>query len=56
MIQFLFYAYGNITPIDLNANEKMTKEQWYPSTHTIYMFSNIQDGVDREDAGNTPST
>jgi hypothetical protein len=27
MIQFLFDAYGNITPLQLDANDKMMKEQ-----------------------------
>jgi hypothetical protein len=38
MIQFLFDAYGNITPLQLDANDKMTKEQWDPSTPIIYLF------------------
>jgi hypothetical protein len=27
MIQFLFDAYGNITPLQLDANDKMMKEK-----------------------------
>jgi hypothetical protein len=29
----------------------MMKEQWDPSTPIIYLFSKIQDGVDKSDAG-----
>jgi hypothetical protein len=54
MIQFLFSAYGNITPLQLDANDKMMKEQWDPSTPIIYLFSKIQDGVDKADAVNVP--
>jgi hypothetical protein len=56
MIQFLFDAYGNITPIQLDANYKMMKEQWGPSTPIFYLFSKIQDGVDKADTGNMPYT
>jgi hypothetical protein len=52
MVQFLFDAYNNITPLQFDANHKMTKEQWDPSTPIIYMFSNIQDGVYKIGAGN----
>jgi hypothetical protein len=31
MIQFLFDAYGNITPLQLDANDKMMKEHWDPA-------------------------
>jgi hypothetical protein len=34
----------------------MMKEQWDPSTPIIYLFSKIQDGVDKADAGNAPYT
>jgi hypothetical protein len=34
----------------------MTKEQWDPPTPIIYLFSKIQDGVDKADAGNAPYT
>jgi hypothetical protein len=56
MLQYLFNAYGNITPQQLDVNEKMMKEQWDPSTPIIYLFSKIQDGVDKADAGNAPYT
>jgi hypothetical protein len=56
MIQFLFDDYGNITPLQLDANDKMMKEQWDPSAPIIYMFSKIQDGVDNSDTGNAPHT
>jgi hypothetical protein len=32
------------------------KEQWDPSTLIIYLFSKIQDGLDKADAGNAPYT
>jgi hypothetical protein len=41
MLQSLFNAYGNITPQQLDVNDKMTKEQWDPSTPIIYLFSKI---------------
>jgi hypothetical protein len=56
MLQYLFNAYGNITPQQLDLNDKMMKEQWDPSTPIIYLFSKIQDGVDKADAGNAPYT
>jgi hypothetical protein len=52
MLQYLFNAYGNITPQQLDGNDKMMKEQWDPSTPIIYLFSKIQDGVEKSDAGN----
>jgi hypothetical protein len=56
MLQYLFNAYGNITPLQLDDNDTMMKEQWDPSTPIIYLFSRIQDGVDKADAGNSPYT
>jgi hypothetical protein len=56
MLQYMFNAYGNITPQQLDVNGKMMKEQWDPSTPIIYLFSKIQDGVDKADAGNAPYT
>jgi hypothetical protein len=56
MLHYLFNAYRKITPQKLNVNAKMTKEQWDPSTPIIYLFSKIQDGVDKADAGNAPYT
>jgi hypothetical protein len=56
MIQFLFNSYVNITPLQLDTNDKMTKEQWDPSTPTKYLFAKIQEGVDKADAGNAPYT
>jgi hypothetical protein len=52
----MFNAYGNITPLQLDANDTMMKEQWDPSTPIIYLFSKIQDGVDKADADNAPYT
>jgi hypothetical protein len=52
MLQYLFNAYGNITPQQLDVNDKMMKEQWDPSTPIIYLFYKIQDGVDKADLGN----
>jgi hypothetical protein len=56
MLHYLFNAYGNITPQQLDVNDKMMKEQWDPSTPIIYLFSKIQDGVDKADAGSAPYT
>jgi hypothetical protein len=59
MLKYLFNAYGNITPqqLDVNdVNDKIMKEQWDPSTPIIYLFSKFQDGVDKADAGNVPYT
>jgi hypothetical protein len=56
MLQYLFNAYGRITPQQLDVNDNMMKEQWDPSTPIIYLFSKIQDGVDKADAGNAPYT
>jgi hypothetical protein len=56
MLHNLFNAYGNITPQHIDVNYKMMKEQWDPSTPIIYLFSTIQDGVDRADSGNAPYT
>jgi hypothetical protein len=56
MLQYLCNAYGNITPLQLDANVTMMKDKWYPSTPIIYLFSRIQDGVDKADAGNAPYT
>jgi hypothetical protein len=39
MLKYLFNAYGNITPQQLDVNDKMMKEQWDPSTPIIYLFS-----------------
>jgi hypothetical protein len=52
----LFDAYDNITPLQLDANDKMMKYQWDPSTPIIFLFSKIQEGVDKADAGNAPYT
>jgi hypothetical protein len=54
MIQFLFDVYSNITLLQLDYNDKMMKEQWDTSTPIIYLFSKIQEGVDKDDAGNVP--
>jgi hypothetical protein len=35
MLQYMFHAYGNITPQQLDINDKMMKEQWDPSTPII---------------------
>jgi hypothetical protein len=56
MIQFLFRAYSNTTPLGLDANDIMMKEKWDPSIPIIYLFSKIQDGVEKADAVNTPYT
>jgi hypothetical protein len=56
MLQYLFNAYGNITPQQLDVNDKMMKEQWDPSTPIIHLFSNIQDGMDKAGASNAPYT
>jgi hypothetical protein len=56
MQQYLFNSYGNITPQQLDVNDKMIKEKWDPSTPIIYLFSKIQDGLDKADAGNAPYT
>jgi hypothetical protein len=56
MLQYLFNAYGNITPKQLDVNDKMMKEQWDPSTPIVYLLSKIQDGVDKADAGDAPYT
>jgi hypothetical protein len=56
MIQFLFDAYGNITPLQLDANDKLMKEQLDPLIPIIYLFSKIQDGVNNAYTGNTPCT
>jgi hypothetical protein len=53
MVQYIFNDYANITPLQLDTNYTMMKEQWEPSTPIIYLFSKIQDGVDKADAGNT---
>jgi hypothetical protein len=34
----------------------MMKEQWDPSTPSIYLFSKIQEGADKADAGSAPYT
>jgi hypothetical protein len=52
MLQYLFNVYENIAPLRLDANDTMMKEQWDPSTPIIYLFSKIQDGVNKADAGN----
>jgi hypothetical protein len=54
MLQYIFNASDNITPLQLDANDIVMKEQWDPSTPIIYLFSKIQDGVDKADAGNAP--
>jgi hypothetical protein len=41
MLQYLCNACGNLTPQQLDVNDKMVKEQWYPSTPIIYFFSKI---------------
>jgi hypothetical protein len=56
MLQYLFNAYSNITPQQLDVNEKMTKEQWDPSIPIIYLLSKIQDRVDKADPGNATYT
>jgi hypothetical protein len=56
MLQYLCNAYGNITPQQLDVNDTMMKEQWDPSTPIIYLFSEIQNVVDKADAGNAPYT
>jgi hypothetical protein len=56
MIHYRFNVYSNITPQQLDVNDKMMKEQWHPSTPIIYLFSKIQDGVDKADTGNAPYT
>jgi hypothetical protein len=44
MIQFLFNPYGNITPLQLDANYKIMKEQWDPSNPIIYLFAKKSGG------------
>jgi hypothetical protein len=56
MLQYLFNANGNIAPLQLDANDTTMKERWDPSTPIIYIFSKIQDGEDKADAGNAPYT
>jgi hypothetical protein len=56
MLQYLFNTYGKIPPQKLDVNDKMMKEQWDPPTPIIYLFSNIQDGVDKADVGKAPYT
>jgi hypothetical protein len=56
MLQYLFNAHGNITPLQLDVNDTRMKEQWDPPTPIIYLFSKIQDGLDKADAGNPPYT
>jgi hypothetical protein len=56
MLEYLFNAYGNITPLQPDVNDTMMKEQWDPFTPIIYLFSRIQDGVDNANAGNDPYT
>jgi hypothetical protein len=56
MLQYLFNAYGNITPQQIDVNDKMMKEKWDPSTPIIYTFSKIQDGVDKADVWNMTYT
>jgi hypothetical protein len=56
MLQFLFDAYGNITHLKLDENDKMMKDQWDPSIPISYLFSKIQDGVDKADAVDAPYT
>jgi hypothetical protein len=56
MLQYLFNAYSNITPQQIEFNDKMMKDQWDPCTPIIYLFSKIQDGVDKADAGNASYT
>jgi hypothetical protein len=41
MLQYLCNAYDNITPRQLDVNDKMMKEQGGPSTPIIYLFSKI---------------
>jgi hypothetical protein len=54
MRQYIFNAYGNITPLQLDSKDTTMKEQWYPSTPIIYLFSKIQDGLDKADTVNAP--
>jgi hypothetical protein len=56
MLQYMFNTYGNINPLQLDFNDTMMKEKWDRSTLIIYLFSKIQDGVDKADAGNYPYT
>jgi hypothetical protein len=55
-IQFLFNAYDNITPLKLDTNDRMMKDQWDPLTPIIYLLSKIQDGADKAYTGNAPYT
>jgi hypothetical protein len=56
IIQFIFNSYDSITLLQLDANDKMMKEQWDPSTPIIYLFAKIHEGFDKADAGNAPYT
>jgi hypothetical protein len=56
MLQYLCNAYGNIMPQKPDVNDRMMKDQWDPSTPIIYLFSKIQGGVDKADAGNASYT
>jgi hypothetical protein len=56
MLQYMFNAHGNITPQQLDVNDKMMKDKWDPSAPIIYLFSKIQDGVDKAYAGNASYT
>jgi hypothetical protein len=56
MLQYVFNAYGNIIPLQLDANDTMIKEQWDPSTTIIFIFSRIQYGMDKADAGTATYT
>jgi hypothetical protein len=56
IFQYLFNVYSKITPIQLDDNDTMMKEQWDPSKPTIYLFSKIQHWADTSDTGNAPYT
>jgi hypothetical protein len=49
-------AYGNITPIDIEDNDRKFKTPYDPSTPIQLLYAQIEDAMEFADAGNTPYT
>ena len=52
ILQYLFRNYGQITPIDLEANEKRMKADWNPNDPIDTLVNQIEDAIEfADDAG-----
>jgi hypothetical protein len=56
MLTHLWATYGEITPDDLDANDKTMSTPWHPTTPIENLYKQIDDGLEYALAGNSPIT